>query len=550
MTTTNKNFRVKNGLDVNGNGTFDGTVTSDALILDTSAGVTPAVGQLSWDADNETGVLGLNGVNLQIGQEHVIRVKNNSGSVAIPDRTLVMFAGATGDTVKVAPAITNNVSTYPSDYIVGITTEEIPADGFGFVTQFGFVNQVDTSSWTVGTLLYPDPANAGGFVSTRPAAPGWQTPIAAVTKQNASSGRIFVRAIPGIQLQSVENIEITSPANNDVLKYNLSTGIWENGTVGGSGTVTSVALSVPSGLSVSGSPITSSGTLDITYSSGYSIPLTASQADWDTAFGWGDHSTVGYVESSDIGSIVQAYDADLTSIAAITDTSGILQKTAANTWSLINGSFVVGNGTANIYYQTSQPSSPVAGDIWIDSDSAGSELYSFKTIDVTGSNTILADAVADTLTVTAGRNIIVSGNDTTDTLTIESKTTPDAPVISDTAKGFGYIGMPQNKPTISGTYSYTFQLSDAGKHFYATGTPSSATLTIPANSATAFEVGTTIVIINDFGAATNLSIAITTDTLQLAGTGSTGTRTLARYGMATIVKVDSTKWVVSGNGLT
>jgi len=50
------------------------------------------------------------------------------------------------------------------------------------------------------------------------------------------------------------------------------------------GTVTSVAVSVPTGLTVSGSPITSSGTIAITLTAGYSIPTTSSQTNWDTAY--------------------------------------------------------------------------------------------------------------------------------------------------------------------------------------------------------------------------------------------------------------------------
>ena len=55
-------------------------------------------------------------------------------------------------------------------------------------------------------------------------------------------------------------------------------------TAGGTGTVTSVGLTVPTGLTVSGSPITTSGTLAISLDVGYSIPTTASQGNWDTAY--------------------------------------------------------------------------------------------------------------------------------------------------------------------------------------------------------------------------------------------------------------------------
>lgn len=64
------------------------------------------------------------------------------------------------------------------------------------------------------------------------------------------------------------------------------------------GTVTSVAATVPTGLSISGSPITSTGTLAITFTAGYSIPTTTKQSQWDTAYGWGDHSTQNYLNTS------------------------------------------------------------------------------------------------------------------------------------------------------------------------------------------------------------------------------------------------------------
>lgn len=110
------------------------------------------------------------------------------------------------------------------------------------------------------------------------------------------------------------------------------------------------------------------------------------------------------------------------------------------------------------------------------------------------------------------------------------------------AEEFGFKGIPQNPQ--SG--DYTLVLTDAGKSIYDTGT-GSRTYTIPANSSVAFPVGTAITLIN-FGTG-NRTIAITTDTLYLSGTGTTGSRTLAQYGIATVIKITSTAWMVSGTGL-
>lgn len=78
---------------------------------------------------------------------------------------------------------------------------------------------------------------------------------------------------------------------NGQIRYNTSNSefeFYENGSWTsygtGDGSVISVAMTVPTGLSVAGSPITSAGTLALTYASGYSLPTNASQANWDTAY--------------------------------------------------------------------------------------------------------------------------------------------------------------------------------------------------------------------------------------------------------------------------
>ena len=105
------------------------------------------------------------------------------------------------------------------------------------------------------------------------------------------------------------------------------------------------------------------------------------------------------------------------------------------------------------------------------------------------------------------------------------------------ADTIGYRGLPQN----SQTASYTLALADAGKHISIT----TGGVIIPANGSVAFPIGTTIVVFNNSGSSQTISI--TTDTLRLAGTATTGSRTLAQYGLATLVKVTSTSWVATGN---
>jgi hypothetical protein len=102
--------------------------------------------------------------------------------------------------------------------------------------------------------------------------------------------------------------------------------------------------------------------------------------------------------------------------------------------------------------------------------------------------------------------------------------------------------MPQN----SQSGAYTLVAGDAGKHIYYTVT--GQTVTIPNNSSVAFQIGTTVTFIT--APSVSLTINVATDTLRLANTTNTGARTLAANGVATAIKVTSTAWIISGNGLT
>lgn len=107
----------------------------------------------------------------------------------------------------------------------------------------------------------------------------------------------------------------------------------------------------------------------------------------------------------------------------------------------------------------------------------------------------------------------------------------------------GYKDLPQNAQG----GAYTLALADRGKHVFCTG--GAAAVTIPPNSSVAFPVGSACTIINDGSGARTITQGAGVS-LKWAGTGTVGNRTLAIGGMATLVKVATDTWYVSGSGLS
>lgn len=175
-----------------------------------------------------------------------------------------------------------------------------------------------------------------------------------------------------------------------------------------------------------------------------------------------------------------------------------------------------------------------------------------STFTIGANNFVRSGAHSLTLTTTATTNVTLPTTGTlvtqAGTSTLTNKTLTDAvnTVATPTTTSVGYLGIPQN----SKSAAYTLVLADAGKHILHPSADTTArTFTIPANSSVAFPIGTAVTFINQ-NAGGVITIAITTDTMRLAGPGTTGSRTLAANGIATAVKVTSTEWLISGTNLT
>lgn len=86
------------------------------------------------------------------------------------------------------------------------------------------------------------------------------------------------------------------------------------------GTVTSIQVSVASGSHLTNSnssAVTTSGSYTIGVETGYSIPSNTKQGQWDTAYGWGNHATVGYALQSDVEEYVSVLSNGLGAVSAL-----------------------------------------------------------------------------------------------------------------------------------------------------------------------------------------------------------------------------------------
>lgn len=154
--------------------------------------------------------------------------------------------------------------------------------------------------------------------------------------------------------------------------------------------------------------------------------------------------------------------------------------------------------------------------------------HSTDTLALYAGNSAAMTMTSTAVTLSAGTDLILDNAGPTSTLTA------------------GWRAIPQN----SKSAAYTLVLADAGKHIYHPSADVTARIwTIPANSSVAFPIGTAVTFINDTSGGV-ITIAITTDTLVLAGAGTTGSRSLAANGVATAVKMTATRWIISGTGLT
>ena len=202
-------------------------VVSDYYKLNTAPVATSTTqGSMYWDATENTVALVMNGTTQKVGQDQFYNAKNSTG-VTIGKGQAVGFAGTDGNSghLLIKPFLANG--SEPSQHYMGIAAENIANGATGKVIRFGKLYGINTSSYTEGDILYVSTSVAGGFQTTVPTAPN-NIIVAAAVISAANNGKLMVRETLGSNINNDEGVKITTPTNGQVLKYNSTSGLWEN----------------------------------------------------------------------------------------------------------------------------------------------------------------------------------------------------------------------------------------------------------------------------------------------------------------------------------
>lgn len=393
---------------------------------------------------------------------------------------------------------------------------------------------------TINQLLYSSAANTivglatanGGMLNASSSGVPSVTVTPTLGVQQTTQGQLILAntaagAFP-VTLQSSNSTSaawtFTLPTSAGTNGYVLATngsGVTSWIAVAGTGTVTSVDVSGgTTGLTTSGGPITSAGTITLAgtlvVSNGGTGRTTLTS---NVVYKGAGTSAIATSSITDDGTTVTT---TLPGVSPNFASGYTTTATAAGTTTLTVAStrfqFFTGTTTQTVVL-------PVTSTLFTGlSYTVANNSTGVVTVQSSGANNVLVMGPQSVATFVC---ILTSGT---------------------TAASWQVVTMYANVPQNSQSAAYTTVLSDAGKHIlHPTADNNARTFTIDSNANVPYPVGTAITFVNQINTVT---IAITSDTLTLAGTGSTGSRTLAANGFATALKVTSTLWFISGTGLT
>lgn len=149
-------------------------------------------GQSYYDNVNKTLAIqnDVAGATMPVGQRGYIRVYNNSGSTISKGK----ICYTTGyETTENRPTIAlARADLAATSYVIGVAAHSIANGTYGYVAQWGVIDDIDTSGFSSAQLLYLSPTVAGNFTNVLPIGSNQAIQCGYAAKINASTGSVIV----------------------------------------------------------------------------------------------------------------------------------------------------------------------------------------------------------------------------------------------------------------------------------------------------------------------------------------------------------------------
>jgi hypothetical protein len=374
--TSSLDYRVRQ-LEVNP--TYTNEMAQDAVATAFAAGDQSSV-TVNYDDINNAFSLVVNEVEAAAYTQvvkHTVRA-----AAPLTKGQAVYVTGANGTNILVSAASNDTEAT--SSKTLGLLQQNLSTNQAGFVITEGLLSGLNTSSANAGDAVWL--GTNGSLIyglANKPYAPAHLVFIGIVTRAHQNQGEIFVQPQNGFELNEIHDVYINGKQNNQVLRYNSTTGLWTNQTIDNLFDPAGSAAAVQTNLTAHDSDTTNiHGIADTsllatkTYadnaaSAAAAAIVDAAPATLDTlnelAAAINDDASFASTVTTALGT-----KAPLASPALTGTPTAPTAAVGTDSTQIATTAFVIDQIDASTQpgalYQTTAPTSPEVGQIWIDSD--------------------------------------------------------------------------------------------------------------------------------------------------------------------------------------
>ena len=241
-----------------------------------------------------------------------LQVRNASG-VTISKGDAVYISGHSGNKVLIAKADNDATGLYPA---IGLAAGAMANNTDGEVTVYGELAGVDTSTYSVGDVLYLS-STPGALTNVRPT--GSANAVQNIGKvaradsngiiiisgsgrandvPNLSSGEVFIGNGSGYDKRALDTDDVSEATNLYYTDARARAAISASGSLSYDSNTGVISYTQPTNVSAftnDAGYLTSYTETDPIYTASSWYTTTNNALNWDTAYGWGDHSIVGYL---------------------------------------------------------------------------------------------------------------------------------------------------------------------------------------------------------------------------------------------------------------